>query len=270
MRTRKTPQPQTESPDMIFHLRRIPVLGLVTALVVLTNHAGGDSLPDARALIERHIEAIGGRAAFLANVTGTMHGRFEMPDAGIDGVLTAASRLPSERIVIIELAGLGEMRSGYSGNLAWSLDPFIGPRILDATEREAQAEQSEPEGLLRDPAFVETAETVGAAEFDNRACWRVRLVWRSGRESFDCYDVDTGLLIAAETTQPSPMGDIHTVSILREYQEYDGLKVATQVIQQIMGQRQVITIEHIDSSEPAASLFELPPAIQTLLDDYAH
>lgn len=225
-------------------------------------------LPAARDLIERHIEAVGGREAVLAQVESTMTGRLEFPAAGMSGPLTIASRPPSDRVMIVELPGMGEIRTGYSPELAWSVDPFMGPRILTGPERDAMTEQAEPRAMLRDPEFFSTIETVGETELDNGAtCYRVRLEWQSGRESFDCYHAESGLLVEMEMTQPSPMGEISSVTRMRDYQEFGDGRIATRTSIRVMGQQQLLIIEEVEFGPPDAQLFEPPPAIDTLIQD---
>lgn len=228
-----------------------------------------EDLPEARTLIDRHIEEIGGREAILAQTDATMTGTFSMPSAGMEGPLVVAARAPAERVTRITLPGMGEILSGYSREVTWSMDPFTGPRLIEGDELQAQVEQSEPGAILRDEEYIEAAETVGVEEINDQDCYRVRLEWKSGRETFDCYAVDSGLLIGMESTQPSPMGDVEALMVVDEYQEFDGVQVPTISRIEVMGQTQVLEIESIDFGTPDEALFERPAAIQGLIDQKA-
>lgn len=63
-------------------------------------------------------------------------------------------------------------------------------------------------GALRDASLFTVRETVERTELNGAACYKVRLVWNSGRETHDCYGVDTGLMVAQVASQESPMGAI--------------------------------------------------------------
>ena len=223
-------------------------------------------LPDARTLIDRHLEASGGRDALMAQTEGTMEGEFAMPAAGMTGSLMVASRDGNERVIRIELPGVGEIKTGFSPDLAWSIDPFMGPRLIEGAEFDALAESSLPEAILRDPGMV-TATTVEQAEFLDQACWRVKLEWQSGRTTHDCYAIDSGFLIATESVEVSPMGELQTTTLMDDYQEFEGFKIATTTRVLVMGQEQVLTMNSFSMEAPDPALFELPPAIQTLLED---
>ncbi|MCC5863758.1 MAG: hypothetical protein JJU31_01425 [Wenzhouxiangella sp.] len=244
-------------------------LGLLAVAITasMTAMADDHDLPDARALIDRHIETVGGRAALEAQADAIMTGSFSMPAVGITGDLLVASRAPAERVVQIELPGMGTIKTGYSPDLAWSIDPFMGPRLIEGEEFEALTESSVPAAVLRDPEFVKSATTVELTEFMDQACYRVKLEWRSGRQTFDCYAVESGLLIATESTESSPMGEMQTVTLLGEHKEMHGFLVPTVTRVQTMGQEQVLTMTEFKLESPDPALFELPPAIQTLVED---
>lgn len=246
---------------------RMPGAAALAALAIFAcSSLSAEPLPEARDLLERHIEAIGGREAILAQAESTMTGTFGMPAVGMEGEMIVASRKSGARATRISLPGIGEMVSGYAPDLAWSMDPFNGPRLIEGEELQAQIEQSEAGAILRDPEFVAAMETVGREEMGEQACYRVRVSWKSGRESFDCYAIDSGLLIGMESMQPSPMGDILAVTVISDYRDFGNIKAPTSSQVEVMGQTQVLVIESIEFGPPADDLFALPPAIQGLID----
>lgn len=229
--------------------------------------ASTETLPDGRALIEGHIEAIGGREAVEVQADSIMIGEFRMPAAGVEGRMVIASRASGERVTTIELPGIGEIVSGYSAELSWSIDPFSGPRLIEGEELEALIERSELAAILRDPQFVTEARTVERTEFGGTPCFRVELQWTSGRTSYDCYAVETGLMVAMETVETSPMGEFESLSLLGDYKAFDGVLAPTVTTVRSMGQDQIVVIEEIRLETPDEALFQLPPAIATLVDD---
>jgi hypothetical protein len=224
-------------------------------------------LPEARALIERHIEAVGGREALAAKSDTLLEGEFSMPAAGITGDLTIAARATGEYAVRIQLPGMGEMRTGYGPIAAWSIDPFVGPRLLEGEELDAMVERVTPGAVLRDPEFVTRATTLEQTVLGGQACYRVELEWRSGRRTQDCYAVDSGLLVAMLSREVSPMGEVESVSLLGEYRQFGKLLQPTVTRVQAMGQEQVLTTNSIATGPVDADWFELPAAIRTLLED---
>lgn len=226
-----------------------------------------DALPSAAELIDRHVQAIGGREAVLSKEGARSAGQFSMPAAGIEGtieVLTASS--PTRVISRVEIPGLGTILNGYTGDIGWSVDPNLGPRLLDGMELAAMVEGSAREAAVRDASLFDVRETVEQAEMDGESCYKVRLVWKSGRETFDCYSTDTGLLIGTISNQESPMGTVEAVTLIGDYEEIDGVLTATRMTQQVLGQEQVFTLDEVEYGPIDAAEFDPPAAIQTLIE----
>ncbi|AKS41232.1 hypothetical protein [Wenzhouxiangella marina] len=226
-----------------------------------------EALPSARSLVDAHIEAAGGRDAIEAQADSTMTGRLRMPSAGLEGQLKLVSRQPGERVMQVELPGIGTIQSGYRDGTAWSVDPFMGPRLIEGQELAAQVEANEIGAILRSEEYVESMETVEQREYDGQACYAVEVRWKSGRESLDCYAVDSGLLLASESTEQSPMGEMETVMIFSDYQRFGDSLLPALTRLRTMGQEQHIVIDSVEFGPPEAANFELPPAIVTLMSD---
>jgi hypothetical protein len=243
---------------------------LALTLASATIHADSD-LPEARGLVDAHIEASGGRAALERQMDSTTTGRFVMPAAGMEGQMTLYSRMPTERAIVIDLPNIGRIQSGYRDGQAWSMDPFMGPRLISGTELAMQTESNELGALLRTPEFVESMQTTGTAEYNGEACYQVDVVWKSGRESSDCYSTVTGLLLASEGSMESPMGVMETTTVFSDYRTFEsnGLEVTLPATTEVttMGQQQQLIIDSIELGAPADENFELPPAIETLMAD---
>lgn len=232
---------------------------------VLASTAGAQDLPPAGELIDRYVEALGGREAILANQSSHMTGNFTVPAAGMTGGLEIYSGPDDQMLTIITIPGLGESRSGFNGEVAWSVDPMMGPRVLDGAELEAMQDQAGAEASLRDESLFDTRETVELTEMNGEACYKVRLQWKSGRETYDCFSVESGLLIGTVIVQESPMGAVEVTTFLGDYKQFGDLWSPTSMRQQIMGQEQTMTIESIEFGDLDPALFELPEEIKSLV-----
>src|SRR5690606_27357486 len=111
-----------------------------------------------------------------------------------------------------ELPGLGTMLSGYDGTTAWTMNPLQGPRILEGEEREAVVDGTKAGSVFRDSTVVASMKTTGRETIEGVDCWQVDITWKSGRESKDCFAVESGLLHSSTTTSESPMGSITVVT----------------------------------------------------------
>ncbi|HEV3050931.1 MAG TPA: hypothetical protein VGX50_11500, partial [Longimicrobium sp.] len=162
--------------------------------------AAAQQLPEATQLVQRYLTAVGGREALLAPRSTRTRGTFEMPAAGLTGELEVVTAKPNRVATRVNIPGLGEILTGFDGQTGWSLNPMMGARVLSGAELDAVREQADPLVAVRDPSTYQSMTTVEQTTMGGQACYRVRVVSKSGRESFDCYAVDTGLLVASVST----------------------------------------------------------------------
>ncbi len=224
------------------------------------------SLPTGRAIIDRYVEAIGGRDAVLRHQSIRSVGTFEMPAAGVKGDLTVVQMAPNKMAMTIDLPGVGQMVSGYDGTVGWSINPMQGPRVLEGKELVQLREDAGPAAMLRSPDRIRSAETLELTTMNGKPCYRVKITYHSGRESFDCYSSETGLLVSMTQTQESPMGAVQVTTLFDDWKEFGGLKSATKVRMQMLGQEQVLTVDRIEFDRPEdAKAVEVPEQIKPLV-----
>lgn len=263
--------PRPSSPRPAAVARAFLVSGLLAAFPVAGGLLAQDvptqgELPPARELIADYVEAIGGREAHAAPTSIRSSGTLSMPGLGLEGEFELLQFPAVGSRMRTRMPGVGEMLVGFDGEVGWSLNAMTGPSLMEGEELDQIRERSLLEAALRSPEVIAEAETVALAEFDEVPCWRVHLVWHSGRETHDCYAVETGLLVASQETQVSPMGDIPVLTVYGEYREFHGMNLPTRLRQTTMGMEQVMEIHEVVVDDGYPSELEPPAAIQTLLD----
>lgn len=88
--------------------------------------------PEAKAIVERHIEAIGGRAAFDA--VESVHGKGTVQAFGFTGEIETWTKRPDRRASHMKLGPL-EVSQGDDGETAWRTDPSGKVIVLDGLDR---------------------------------------------------------------------------------------------------------------------------------------
>jgi hypothetical protein len=249
---------------MTFVLRtRAALLGAAALLAAAP--AAAQELPPAAELVDRYVEAIGGRDAVLSPESSRTKGTFEIAAAGLSGELEVVSIRPNRTATTVTIPGMGVIRSGFDGTHGWSMDPMMGARLMSGAELESLREQANPLASLRDPSVFPTRETVERTEMGGQPCYRVRLVAVSGRETFDCYHVDSGLLVGQVATQESPMGSNRVTTHLSDYREFGGVMMPTRVVQDLGAMQQVLTIQSVEFGSVAEAELAPPAEIHALM-----
>jgi hypothetical protein len=221
-------------------------------------------LPAAAQLVARHIAAIGGRDALIARRSVRARGSFEMPAMGVRGEFEAAQSREGSMVMKVTVPGLGEMQSGFTGNVAWALNPMTGPRLLTGRELSQTRDEANMSAVLREPPSITSIETVELSSMAGERCYKVRVTWASGRSTFDCYRVDSGLLVGTQSVVESPTGALDISTTMSEYRDFGGVKVATVMTQRAAGQEQVLRITAYEANSVDSAVFALPPAIAEL------
>lgn len=247
------------------HGARRALLSLL-AVWLVPAAAGAQDLPPARQLVDRYIEQIGGREALLARKSTHTTGTFSMPAMGLSGDLEVFAADPDKQVMRVVIAGIGEIRTGYDGEVGWTTNPMEGPRIIEGEELAQLKDEAATAGTLRDPSLVESLETIEKTNMNGQDCYKVRVLWKSGRETFDCYSVETGMIVAMQQKNVSNMGVIDVTLLVNDYKEFGGLKLPSRMVQQMMGMEQVMTITSVTYDTVDPSVFELPAEIKALVN----
>lgn len=248
-------------------LASIRVTALAAALLVPGMLGAQETpLPTARDLVARHVAAIGGRDAVLKYNTIRSTGTFEMAAAGLKGDLVSTVSKDGRVAMRITVPGMGELAGGYDGVVGWSMNPMQGPRVLAGAElAQIKEEAGTASSVLRESPAITAMETVEKTTLGGVDCYKVKVTYASGRAGYDCYGVESGLLAGQISVQESPMGTMELHNIMSDWKEFGGVKFATTLRQQAMGQEQVMTIATVEfDGADHATLLELPAAVKAI------
>jgi hypothetical protein len=145
------------------------------------------------------------------------------------------------------------------------MSPISGPEVLTGRQLEEAAEDAWFDTPLHSPDRVRSMTTLDQTMFDGRSAWRIRVVFRTGQEQIEYFDVETGFQIGSEASRATPQGIVPTVNILRNYQPFGNLLQATTFVQRALGFEQIVTITSCEYDQVPDDTFVLPPAISALL-----
>jgi hypothetical protein len=223
------------------------------------------NLPSARSIVDRHVAAVGGKAALLAHSSSRATGTFTVASAGMTGAIEVFAAKPDKSMVKITIAGVGEVVEAYDGKNGWTMSAMTGPMLLEGKQLEEKRFDTDFFGELHDASRYESMTTVAREDFDGRQCYRVRLVRKGGGEDFEFYDVETGLKAGRIATRETPMGTVTGTSTEGDYKKFGNLLQPTTVKNTMMGVQQLITITSIEYDNVSPSVFEPPAQIKALI-----
>lgn len=222
-------------------------------------------LPTGRSILDKHVAAIGGRAAVMAHKSTHAVGTLSMPSTGLAGSLEIYGAHPNKTLLKITLGGVGEVSEGFDGTHGWSLSPMTGPMLLEGKQLDEKRFDSEFYSELRNETRYQSITTLERVDFEGRPCYKLRLVRKTGGEDIEFYDVATGLKAGSITTRETQMGTVTGTTVESDYKKFGNLLQPTKVVSHIGGLDQVITISSIEYDIVPPSVFELPAGIKALL-----
>lgn len=245
---------------------RFPLaLALAALALPAAARAQGAPLPTGRAVIDKFISAIGGRDAVMRQTGRHAKGHFEIPAQGVAGDLEVYAAPPNKLSVTVVITGLGEIRTGFDGTVGWSLNPAMGPMVLDGLQLEQMRQQADFYTALYPPEMIAELETAGEETFEEHPSYKVRVKTTWGEEFFEFFDQSSGLQLGSRRTVASPMGDIEATTVFSDWREVEGVKVPFRTVQRTMGIEQVFTITEMTPSAVPDSVFALPAQIETMV-----
>jgi len=222
-------------------------------------------LPPAERILARYIDALGGEATLRKHSFRYHKSTISMPAQGMTMTLEAYAAPPDLYVSRMDMAGMGTVRSGYDGKVAWTIHPATGPMLLEGAAFEQQRQQVNFYEPLDRDRYVKAMETLERTDFQGRSCYKVKVVANWGEEYFEYYDAETGLLAGIERKMETPMGPLPTTTIIEEYRDIGGMKLATKMRILAMGMEQIVTVDSASVEKFDMSVFELPAEIKALL-----
>ena len=184
-----------------------------------------EALPTVDQIVEKHVQAVGGKAAMEKLTTRAVKGTIEIPAMGISGPTESYAKAPNKTVNKISLGGVGDFAQGYDGTTAWEQNPMAGFRVLSGPELALMKREAEFHGDLKFKEMYPKAVVKGKQKLGDRDVYLVEATPAEGGPEQLYYDAQTGLLARRDFVVDSPQGQFPTETYLEDYREVDGVKI---------------------------------------------
>jgi len=223
-------------------------------------------LPKGETLLDKYIEATGGKAAYARIHSDMTTGTMEFKAMGLKGKITTYAAEPDKKYSEVVLDGIGKMQEGSNGEVAWSLSAMQGPRVKDGDEKAETLLQAKFNSDLNWRDLYKTAETVGLETVEGKECYKVVLTPKAGNPSTRWYDKETNLLVKMSMTSKSAMGDIQADTAVSDYRKEGDVLAPHKMIVKAGPMELVATVDSVQHNpEIAKDRFEIPGEVKALL-----
>jgi hypothetical protein len=243
----------------------IAVFAIAPLAATAPNSQASAELPAARAIIDRHIKEIGGRAVILAQTSTHATGTVSLPAAGLTGKLEAFHAKPDKFVQRMSLPGIGDIEEGFNGSVGWSISPLTGPTILDGRQLEQRKFDADFFEDLKTSDRYASITTVEKTTFEGRPVYKIRLLKKSGDEDLEFYDAETGLKAGAISTRDSPMGPMQATTAWSDYKKFGSLLQPATTRVSVMSTQMILAVTGVEYGKVDPSVFAVPAQIKALI-----
>jgi hypothetical protein len=186
-------------------------------------------LPTVKEILDRYVQAVGGRAAIEKVQTRMMKGTVELAPMGVRGTVESYSAAPDKFYNKMTLGGIGDMFEGFDGKNAWASNPLQGNRDKTGDELAQTKINTNFHRELNFEKLYTKLEVKGIEKIGDKEAYVIHAVAGTLEPQSFYFDKQTGLLLREDLTAVSPEGKTPTKNYFEDYREVDGAKLPFKV-----------------------------------------
>lgn len=222
--------------------------------------------PDPSTLIDRCRQAAGGKEKLESVRSIHMTGTIEMPEQNLRGTLQVWLK-PDRALILAELPGIGQIRSGVYDQVAYELSDITGARLLDQTEKKQLMDGLNPDTQFQRFVDLQEPRVSGPETLGNRRAWKLSGKTSDGDTEFHWIDTQTFYPLKSRITLHHQMGKLVVDMTFDDYKSVEGIPFPSVITQQTgpavlrMQMTDIVLNPTIDDS-----VFTLPHEIKQLIE----
>ena len=208
------------------------------------------ALPTADQILDKYVQAIGGKAAVEKQTSRVSKGSFEIPAVGATGTAEIFEKAPNKNAAIINIPGFGVVQEGFDGKTAWAQDPQSGLREKAGPELAAAKLDGEFYKPVRIKQLYPKLVVKGKDKVGDKDVFVVEATPVESSPETWYFDAQSGLLIRQDSERESPQGKQAVQSFLEDYKDVDGVKLPFSIRQVTPQFTITIKIEDVKTNVP--------------------
>ena len=236
----------------------LPLLLAVLVAPAFVTHAATQTVDE---VIEKHLTAIGGRAALAKltsrKATGTI--TLTTQNGDLTGPVELYSKPPNKvrAFIVLDLTPMGmndklTLDQKFDGTTGWTLDSMQGNNQITGNQLENMRNDVFPSPLLNYKTTGVKVELLPNETVGGKEAIVLRLTPKVGSVTKVFFDPATYLAFRSSATinMPTMGGDIEQVSELSDYRTVDGLKIPFKRVNTTPAQKVTITLTTVEHNVP--------------------
>jgi hypothetical protein len=208
------------------------------------------ALPSANQVLDKYVQAVGGKAALEKLTSRVSKGTFEAPDQGAGGTVTLYAKAPNKAASVVIVANFGEIRQGFDGTVGWAQGIDGGVREMNGQELSVARRAADFRQALKLRELYPKMTVKGTEKAGSHDVYVIEADPRDGSLRRMYFDVESGLLLHNEIERDTQIGRATFTTDLEDYREVDGIKVPFTVRQTNPNVSLVIKITEVKHNVP--------------------
>jgi len=209
-----------------------------------------EPLPTVDEILNKYVEALGGKAAIEKITTRQAKGTFELPEMGASGTVSILSKAPDKTVVTIDIPGVGIIKQGFDGSVAWDDNPMSGKSVKSGSALAVAKRDALFHRELRLKELYKQIEVKGKQKVGEQDTYVLQATPDQGSVETWYFDVATGLLIRMDAERDSPQGQVAIQMAFKDFRDVEGVKNAFVIEQTLPNMTILLKIEEAKANVP--------------------
>jgi outer membrane lipoprotein-sorting protein len=244
--------------------RTLTIIFLLPVIAAVALAQGGKpaAMPTAEQIIDKYVQAIGGKAAIEKQTSRVSKGSFELPAFGASGTFEATEKAPNKGLTVINVEGFGVVQEGFDGKVAWGQDPQSGLREKSGPELAAAKLDAEFHKPIKVKQLYPKIVVKGKDKVADHEVYVVEATPVESAVETWYFDTQSGLMLRQDAVREGPQGRQEIQTYLDDYKEVDGVKLPFSIRQVTPAFTINITIKEVKHNVPVDDAKFAKPAAQ--------
>jgi zinc protease len=205
----------------------VAVMLVLKSAVGWADAAGSDSMPTVDQVLDKYVQALGGKASIEKMTTLVIKGKVDVPSTGETGSMETYRKAPNKEMQMINIPSNGPSERGFDGTVGWNWDPDSGSSDMSPADLAAMKLESDFYRDIRLKELYPKISLKGKERVGAREAYVVEAPHQDGSSEKMYFDTESGLLIQSEVPIDVPdEGKTIVNSQYEDYRDVEGVKVA--------------------------------------------
>jgi hypothetical protein len=216
--------------------------------------------PSVDEILQKYVQALGGREAYEKVTTRAMKGTVEIPDDNVTGTALVSAKAPGSYRLTLDIPGYGVVESVLDGANAWEKNPDSGVHGLSNADLDIAKRDHDFYRETRLKELFPTMTLAAPADVNGHKAYVIEAAPASGPPEKLYFDADTGLLVKRDFERVTlEDGIVQYEVFLSDYRDVDGVKVPATIDQRSPDTTMIFKFAEIKNNAPLAdSAFAKP------------